>query len=1076
MPLDKSLRRVMIIGSGPIVIGQAAEFDYAGTQACEALRALGVEVILVNSNPATIMTDGEVADKVYAEPLTLGILKRLIEKERPDGLLSTIGGQNGLTLSMKLARGGWLASRGVRLLGASAETIDMAEDRLKFKETLQSLGEPVVPSRTASSVAEAAEAAAWIGYPVIVRPSFTLGGTGGGIADARPELERIARRGLEASPVGRVLVEKSVAGWKEIEFEVMRDSRGNRVAVCSMENVDPAGVHTGDSIVVSPALTLADREYQTLRSAALRIVDALGVRGGCNVQFALDPGSFRYAVIEVNPRVSRSSALASKATGYPIAKVAAQLAAGLRLDEIANAVTGATTAFFEPALDYVVVKMPRWPFDAIETASRTLGPQMKSTGEAMAVAPTFEEALMKAVRGAETGADTLCLPRLGALGAAEIERLLREPSDLRLFAVAEALRRGMEIGRIRDFTKIDPWFLSRIAGLCEIERDLEAARGALSPGLCRRARRAGYPDAAIERLSGARVPCRPAPVYRMVDTCAAEFPAETPYFYSAASAGAGARDEASEFVARGPKRPRGTVVVLGGGPIRIGQGIEFDYAAVRGVRAFKRLGCSVVMINNNPETVSTDFDTADRLYFEPLTLGDVMDVIRVERPLGVVTAFGGQTAVGLTRALSDNGVAVVGTGAGAVEAAEDREKFDSVLARCGIARPPGRAARTAREALDAARGVGYPVLVRPSYVLGGRDMIVARCEAELARGMERILARGADGPVLIDSYVEGAEVEVDAVCDGEDVLIPGVMEHVERAGVHSGDSIAAYPPRALTADVTEQIARSTLKIAREIGALGLINIQYVVRGGRVFVIECNPRASRTVPFISKATGLPLVDIASCVMLRSVDSSAPRLRDLPWGTGLYRPRPYSAVKTPVFSFDKLPGADVFLAPRMKSTGEAIGVGASYGEALYKGFLAAGYDMRVPSGVFFDVRTDDLPRAAAVARAFAALGCALYAGGGTASYLRGRGIDAAPANVAETLALLDARRVRCVVCTRYSGGGARIVTAGAVERGAVCLTCVDTAAAFASALASGFDETNVTLVDIARLAKEPFPSGA
>ncbi len=1076
MPIDKDLKRVMIIGSGPIVIGQAAEFDYAGTQACKALRALGVEVVLVNSNPATIMTDGDVADKVYIEPLTVEILKRLIKKERPDGLLSTIGGQNGLTLSMRLSRGGWLQQHGVRLLGASLETIENAEDRLKFKRMLEKISEPAIPSAIAANLDEAMEAAAKIGYPVIVRPSFTLGGTGGGIAASPAEMERIARRGLDVSPLGEVLVERSVAGWKEIEFEVMRDRCDNCVAVCSMENLDPVGVHTGDSVVVAPAMTLADREYQTLRSAALRIVSELRVQGGCNVQFALDPDSFEYAVIEVNPRVSRSSALASKATGYPIAEVSAQLAVGLRLDEIVNAVTGRTTAFFEPAIDYVVVKMPRWPFDTFSSASRALGPQMKSTGEAMSIAPTFEEALMKAVRGAETGADTLCLPSLAALDDARIEEMLRAPTDLRLFVVAEALRRGTAPARVHDLTKIDLWFIHKISSLCEVERELRAASGRLSTELYRRARRAGFPDSAVERLAGARVNRRLAPVYRMVDTCAAEFPAQTPYFYAAASAGEGAADEAEEYIAkcREAGDSRGAVVVLGGGPIRIGQGIEFDYAAVRCAQTLKRLGYAVVMINDNPETVSTDFDTADRLYFEPLTPEDVMNVVRLERPLGVFAAFGGQTAVKLIGTLRENGVTVIGTRAEAVDAAEDRGKFDAILARCGIARPRGLAVNTLEEALDAARSVGYPVLVRPSYVLGGRNMIVARGDAEVEDYVKRILALGADGPVLIDAYIEGVEAEVDAVCDGEDVLIPGVMEQVERAGVHSGDSVAVFPARGLSDRAERKIVECTAKIARELGVVGPVNVQYVVRGDEVYVIECNPRASRTVPFVSKVTGLPLVDIAARVMLRTIDPGAPALRDLPFGTGLYRACPYKAVKVPVFSFDKLPGADARLGPEMKSTGEVLGVGASYDEALYKGFLAAGYDMRrIPRGILLGARAPCGREIADLSERLSALGCAIFtADGGSVSLHRSGAGVGAPKNMDEVLDLLDRKVVRCVIMAGAPGAEERPETrallARAVERGAACLTCVDTAAALARALASGYDEKSVCLVDLARLS--------
>ncbi len=1083
MPLDKSLKRVMIIGSGPIVIGQAAEFDYAGTQACRALHALGVEVILVNSNPATIMTDSDIADKVYIEPLTPEILKRIIEKERPDGLMSTIGGQSGLTLSMQLARDGWLDAAGVRLLGASLETIDRAEDRQLFKDMLEKIGEPVIPSAVAHRLDEAMDFGARIGYPVIVRPSFTLGGTGGGIASSPKELEQIARRGLEVSPVSQILIERSVAGWKEIEFEVMRDSCDNCITICSMENLDPVGVHTGDSIVAAPALTLADREYQMLRSASLRIVRELKVQGGCNVQFALNPDSFEYAVIEVNPRVSRSSALASKATGYPIAKVSAQVAMGLRLDEIPNAVTGKTTAFFEPALDYVVVKMPRWPFDKFSTAARTLGPQMKATGEVMAVAPTFEEALMKSVRGAEIGMDSLRLPSLADKNDAEIEQGLREPTDQRLYVVYEALSRGMSIERVHDITKIDKWFLHKIKAILTVEKELSAAENGASADLYRRAKSAGFPDRVIERLTGCPVPEHQSPVYRMVDTCAAEFSAETPYFYAASPARSGSSDEAAEFVAhrRTVKKSRGTVVVLGSGPIRIGQGIEFDYAAVHCVWALKRQGYEVVMINNNPETVSTDFDTADRLYFEPLTPEDVMDIIALEKPVGVVVAFGGQTAIKLTKTLDENGVTILGTSAAAIDAAEDREKFDAILSRCGIARPKGHAVETLEQALDAAHEIEYPVLIRPSYVLGGQNMSIAYDDASVKNYMERILSAGSEGPVLIDKYLEGTEVEIDAVCDGEDVLIPGIMEHIERAGVHSGDSIAAYPAWNLPAPITEKLVKSTSLIARELGTRGLVNIQYVIYHNRIYVIESNPRASRTIPYISKVTGLPLVDIATRVMLGAVDSGAPKLRDLPYGTGLYRSGPYCAVKVPVFSFEKLSGADVQLGPEMKSTGEVLGVGKNLEEALYKGLTAAGYAIRPgqPGGVLLSVQDRDKPEIIEIARRLAALGCKLYATGGTAGYLKSRGIRCASIGKISKGSLdipylLDQGRVQYVISTSSPDAAeradAQILRSKPIDRRAACLTSLDTARALVGSMVSGYDERNVELVDMAHLPRK------
>ncbi|NLF79870.1 MAG: carbamoyl-phosphate synthase large subunit, partial [Clostridia bacterium] len=913
MPLNPSLHKIMMIGSGPIIIGQAAEFDYAGTQACRALKSLGLEVVLVNPNPATIMTDTAMADRIYIEPLTETVLQRIIAKEKPDGLISTMGGQNGLTLSMRLARSGFLAEHHVALLGAGPATIDKAEDRLLFKQTMEKLGQPCVPSEVVTDVSAALAFAESIGYPVIVRPAFTLGGSGGGIAQNEIELSEIARGGLDASSIKQILVERCISGWKEIEFEVMRDGAGNSIAVCSMENFDPVGVHTGDSIVVAPTMTLANPEYEMLRSAALAIVDELQVEGGCNVQFALHPQSFEYAVIEVNPRVSRSSALASKATGYPIAKVAAQIAVGLRLDEIANAVTGKTSAFFEPALDYIVVKLPKWPFDKFVYASRKLGTQMKATGEVMAIAPTFEQALMKAVRGAEISLDTLTQPRLAALGDAELLDNIDQSTDERLFLVYEAIKRGYSLEQLHEQTLIDNWFLAKLANLAAIEQRL--ATEPLTQELYHLAKVNGYPDRAIARLCGQELPPHLPAAYKMVDTCAGEFEAETPYFYAAYDT----RNEADEFLSRhasGKKR----IVVFGSGPIRIGQGIEFDYASVHCVRTLKSLGYEVIMVNNNPETVSTDFDTADRLYFEPLFDEDVMDILATEQPFGTVVAFGGQTAIKLTKALAAHGVPILGTSADSIDIAEDRERFDAILNSLHAKRPEGRSVYTKQAAIKAANELGYPVLVRPSYVLGGQNMSIAFEDEAIERYMDIILASGpVENPILVDKYLMGQEVEVHAICDGEHVLIPGIMEHIERAGVHSGDSIAVYPPWNISGPLIRELVELSTTLALALETKGLINIQFVIHHNRIYIIEANPRASRTIPYMSKVTGLPIVELATRAMLGE------KLTDMGYGLGLYREPVCKAVKAPVFSFEKLTGVDTTLGPEMKSTGEVLGIG-------------------------------------------------------------------------------------------------------------------------------------------------------
>lgn len=1050
----------MIIGSGPIVIGQAAEFDYAGTQACRSLKEEGLEVVLVNSNPATIMTDSAMADEIYIEPLTLETVKRIIIKERPDSLISTMGGQTGLTLSMQLAKEGFLEKWGVKLLGANPETIDKAEDRQCFKDTMQSIDQPVIPSEVVTDVDSALRFASTIGYPVIVRPAFTLGGSGGGIAETEEELREIASNGLRMSPITQILVEKCISGWKEIEFEVMRDRAGNVITVCSMENFDPVGVHTGDSIVIAPAVTLADKEYQMLRRAALDIITALGVEGGCNCQFALNPDSFEYAVIEVNPRVSRSSALASKATGYPIAKVAAKIAIGYTLDEIKNVVTGKTCACFEPTLDYVVVKMPKWPFDKFVYAKRTLGTQMKATGEVMAIGLSFEEAIMKAVRGVEISLDSLSLPKLNLMTDEELMDDMKKCTDERLFVVFEALKRGISSDEVHSATMIDKWFLKKLENMVRMDERLQ--EGKLDDNLYRQAKKLGYPDKVIERLSGCKVKDPLRAVYKMVDTCAAEFAAETPYFYSTYDT----ENEAEEFINQlnsGKRR----VIVFGSGPIRIGQGIEFDYASVHCVWALKRMGYEVVIVNNNPETVSTDFDTADRLYFEPLTPEDVENVLLTEKPYGVVVAFGGQTAIKLTKFLESKGVNILGTSADSIDIAEDRERFDELLERLQIKRPKGTTVMTANEALKAANDLGYPVLMRPSYVLGGQNMIIAFSDDDIREYMAIILSHEIENPVLIDKYIMGTEIEVDAICDGEDVLIPGIMEHVERAGIHSGDSIAVYPAWNLSDDVTQRVVECSEKLALALNTKGLVNIQYVVYKGEVYVIEVNPRSSRTIPYISKVTGVPMVDLATKAMVGE------KLKDMGYGVGLYRKSDYVAVKVPVFSFEKLVDVDTHLGPEMKSTGEVLGIGKTIDEALYKGLVAAGYKMKKSGGVLITVRDTDQLEIAGIAKKFADLGFSLYATVGTASVIREAGIEVSVVNKIyesddNTMTLVESGKVDYVISTSAKG---RIPTRDsvkirrkAVEHAIPCLTSLDTASALANILKSGYTQDNTELIDI------------
>ena len=1062
MPKNPDIQKVLVIGSGPIVIGQAAEFDYAGAQACRVLRQEGIETVLVNSNPATIMTDKHLADAIYLEPLTAQTLRRIIALEKPDGLLAGLGGQTGLTLAMQLTRDGTLEKYGVKLLGSGIDAIERAEDRERFRETLAEMGQPVIPSATAEDVESCLKIADRIGYPVIVRPAYTLGGSGGGIAQNQDELSLIARQGLDLSPITQVLIEKCVSGWKEIEFETMRDAAGNVIAVCSMENVDPVGVHTGDSIVVAPALTLADREYQMLRSAALNIVSAIGIEGGCNVQFALNPDSFEYAVIEVNPRVSRSSALASKATGYPIAKISTRIALGYTLDEIKNDITGKTCACFEPTVDYVVVKFPKWPFEKFAGASRRLGTQMKATGEVMAIAPSFEMALMKAVRGAELGLDTL---NAAPLSDAPIRERLKAQDDRRIFTVFEALKAGVSVDEIFDITKIDCWFLYKLLGLAAFEKQLS---GGLTDTLYQKAKRLGYPDEAIMRISGASSVPGMRMSYKMVDTCGAEFDAETPYFYSSYDA----ECESRLF----PRSGKPVVMVLGSGPIRIGQGIEFDYSSVHCVWTLRELGYDVVIVNNNPETVSTDYDTADRLYFEPLCKEDVWNIVRLEKPVGVVVAFGGQTAIKLTQFLDGKGVPILGTSADSIDVAEDRARFDALLEQFGIRRPKGRGVLTLEEALNAAKELGYPVLLRPSYVIGGQNMCISRNAESTEKYMAGILAQGIENPVLVDKYMPGTELEVDVISDGEDVLIPGIMEHIERAGVHSGDSIAVYPPWNLNDKFLRRITEVSEKLALALGTKGLVNIQYLIWQDELYVIEVNPRASRTVPYISKVTNVPMVDLASKIMLGA------KLRDLGFGTGLYRTPPYYAVKVPVFSFEKLSDANSILGPEMKSTGEVLGLGRTLAEALFKGLTAAGFrlpdSVKGPHGVLLSVENEDSQEILSLARRFYELGLTLYATTDTAAAIASLGIPVVSvANAAESdeiASLMESGKLRYIVYT----GAVKDATMGdyialhrrAMQLGIPCLTSLDTASALAEIIASRFHESSTELVDINAMRTE------
>ena len=1069
MPLRSDIKKVLVIGSGPIVIGQAAEFDYAGTQACRALKQEGLEVVLINSNPATIMTDKAMADKIYIEPLTLDVVKRVIEIEKPDSVLSTLGGQTGLTLSMQLAEEGFLDSHNVKLLGANPLTIHKAEDRQAFKDTMEKIGEPCIPSKVVETIEDAVDFAKVIDYPVIVRPAFTLGGTGGGIANNEEELRDIAKNGLRLSPITQVLIEKCISGWKEIEFEVIRDSKGNVITVCSMENFDPVGIHTGDSIVIAPAVTLSDREYQMLRTASLNIISELKVEGGCNCQFALHPTSFEYAVIEVNPRVSRSSALASKATGYPIAKVATKIAIGYTLDEILNQVTGKTFACFEPTLDYVVVKFPKWAFDKFVYAKRTLGTQMKATGEVMAIGTSFEQAMMKAVRSIELGVDSLNMKKLAKLSDEEIKAKLDPADDERAFYVYEALKRGVTVDEIHDITMIDKWFLSKLMNLVELERWL--ADGELTEEKYDLAKRYGYLDSTIERISGKKCPKHLNAVYKMVDTCAGEFKAETPYFYSTFDK----ENEAKQFMERtatGKKK----VIVFGSGPIRIGQGIEFDYCSVHCVWTLKEMGYEAIICNNNPETVSTDFDTGDRLYFDPLTKEDVSSIIATEQPYGVVVQFGGQTAIKLTKHLSDMGVNILGTSADSIDAAEDRERFDELLEKCGIPRPQGHTVMNTEEAIARADELGYPVLLRPSYVLGGQNMIIAHSEKDVVEYMGIIMRTMIENPVLIDKYMMGTEVEVDAICDGKDFLIPGIMEHIERAGVHSGDSISVYPAQTLSKKIRETIIEYTRKLALELKVIGLVNIQYVVYNNEVYVIEVNPRSSRTVPYISKVTGIPMVDIATKIMLGST------LRELGYESGLYPEGEYVAVKVPVFSFEKLHDVDTMLGPEMKSTGECLGIAKTFEDALIKGLVAAGYDLKKEGGVLISVRDSDKQEIIPIAEKFEKMGFELYGTSGTASALNRAMIatncvskisEEKQEGRQDVISLLESGKIHYVISTSAKGRlparDSVKMRRKSVERSICSLTAIDTARALAKVLEHGRGIDDVPLVDITKIQK-------
>ena len=1073
MPKHPDIKKVLVIGSGPIIIGQAAEFDYAGTQACRSLREEGVEVILLNSNPATIMTDKDIADHVYIEPLTVEVVEQVIEKEKPDSILPTLGGQAGLNLAMELEERGFLRDHDVRLIGTTSRTIRRAEDRLEFKEAMEKIHEPVAPSRVVKNIEDGEAFARSIGYPVVLRPAYTLGGSGGGIASNQEELDEILANGLRLSRVGEVLVERSIAGWKEIEYEVMRDGAGNVITVCNMENIDPVGVHTGDSIVVAPSQTLGDKEYQMLRTSALNIITELGITGGCNVQYALKPDTFEYCVIEVNPRVSRSSALASKATGYPIAKVAAKIALGYTLDEIPNAITGKTCASFEPMLDYCVVKMPRLPFDKFITARRDLTTQMKATGEVMSICTSFEGALMKAIRSLEQHVDSLMSYDFSDLDDAQLHRQLRQVDDQRIWAIAEALRRGFTIDGIHKATQIDTWFIDKIAILVAMEKRLKEEP--LTGELLREAKRLEFPDSVIAQLTGReehdirllRTGYGIQASFKMVDTCAGEFAAQTPYYYSIYDGANEAGEIGGQTPAERGQTPK--VLILGSGPIRIGQGIEFDFCSVHCTWAFQKAGYETIIINNNPETVSTDFDIADRLYFEPLTPEDVENVVRTEKPDGAVVQFGGQTAIKLTEALMKMGVPILGTDADDVDAAEDRERFDEVLGRCGIRRPKGDTVFTAEEAKEVAARLGYPVLVRPSYVLGGAGMRIAISDEDIDQYIGEINRYTQEHPILVDKYMTGKEIEVDAVCDGTDILIPGIMEHIERAGIHSGDSISVYPAADLSDKVKETIVSYTKLLARNLHVIGMMNIQFIVQNEDVYIIEVNPRSSRTVPYISKVTGIPIVPLATSVILGK------KIRDLGYEPGLQKEADYYAIKMPVFSFEKIRDADISLGPEMKSTGECLGIAKTFDEALYKAFLGAGIRLPQYRNMIITVRDEDKEDIIDIARRFEKIGYKIYSTHGTWKALRASGIDARQVNKIEKdspnlMDLILGHRIDLVIDTPPQGiehqHDGFVIRRAAIETGVNVITALDTANALITSLEDNSIE-NLTLVDIAKL---------